>query len=423
MHARGLPRPSRPASRRQALVASLLLATLLSARAKPARADNCTTPLTSTCINDDNLWPHAGSSRFMTLGGTETTARGEIGFGLYTSYLSRPISLQTDSGGASTTDYAVDNQINTSFLFAYGVSDRLELDAIVPVTLSQTGVGASPLTGASSGLQTSAVRDFRFGFAYALIPRKRVDLQAYKHADVPRPSVWSLTGRLELSAPTGDTNGFASDGYAVWSPSVAADYRRGPWFAGSELGLRLRKTEELQGARVGSQAFIGLGIGRDILPRELLSVVAEAYVLPTFSEQHTISAPGDIIGTESTPNGKYIAPAEWMLSVRSAPMFGGDVQLQAGGGGSIPFSSDAPITNPRFRFSLSVRYAPLGHDSDGDGVLDKDDKCPHVHGVPGNPAGDGCPASAEHEQVDLTGTPVEPPVSQPSPPSLTPPTQ
>jgi hypothetical protein len=84
---------------------------------------------------------------------------------------------------------------------------------------------------------------------------------------------------------------------------------------------------------------------------------------------------------------------------------GSDLQLQAGGGGSIPFSSDAPITNPRFRFAFSIRYAPLGHDTDGDGVLDKDDKCPFVHGVPGNPAGDGCPPSAEREQVDLTGTP------------------
>ena len=248
------------------------------------------------------------------------------------------------------------------------------------------------------------------------MPRNRVDPEAHLLGDFPAPSVWALTGRFEMSAPTGDQGSFASDGYAVWSPSLAADYRRGAWFAGSELGLRLRKTEELQGARVGSQAFLGLGLGRDLLPRELLSVVAEAYVLPTFSEQHTITAPPDTIGTVSSPNGQYIVPAEWMLSVRSAPLFGGDVQLQAGGGGSIPFASDAPITNPRFRFSLSVRYAPLGRDSDGDGIPDRDDKCPFVHGVAGNPAGEGCPQSAEHEQVDLTGSPPEPsPAPPPSP--------
>ncbi len=398
--------------------ATLAVAALALVFADDARAQSCGAPLSSTCINADNLWPHAGSSRFLTLGGTETTARGEVGFGVYTTYLSRPIVLTTDSGGSPTTDYAIDNQINASFLFTYGVSDRLELDAIVPVTLSQTGTGASPLTGGGS-LETSGVRDFRFGLTYAFVPRKRVDVDAYAWADAPRPSVWGLTGRFEMSAPTGDTSNFSSDGYAVWSPSLTGDYRRGSWFAATEVGLRLRPAQELQGARVGSQAFFGLGLGHDLLPRELLSVVAEAYLLPTFAEQHTITAPPDVIGTVSSPNGQYIVPAEWMLSVRTAPLVGGDLQVQAGGGGSIPFSSDAPITNPRFRFSLSVRYAPLGHDSDGDGIPDRDDKCPFVHGLAGNPAGEGCPASAERETVDLTATPPEP---APAPALASPPT-
>ncbi len=421
MRAHGSPRPSHrtgTSGRAGAFAAGALIAVSVVALAREASAQNCGAPLASTCINDDNLWPHAGPSRFLTLGGSETTARGEVSFGLYTTYLSRPIVLQTNGGGAPATDYAIDNQVNENFLFAYGVSDRLELDAIAPVTLSQTGTGASPITGATSGLQTSGVRDFRFGFAYAIVPTRRVDTDAYAEG-LARPSLFGLTGRLELSAPTGDTQSFGSDGYVVWSPGFAGTFRYKGLFADGEAGLRLRKTEELEGQRVGSQVFLGLGVGVDLMPHDRLSLVAEGYVLPTFAQQHTISAPADTIGTISTPNGKYIDPAEWMVSVRSAPLLGGDFQVQGGGGGSIPFASDAPITNPRFRFSLSVRYAPLGHDSDGDGVLDKDDKCPYVHGLAGNPAGDGCPASAEHEQVDLTGSPAPgtqaPPASSPPP--------
>ena len=412
---RGTERPTRVL----AGLAAFALAGAFSLDARPAHADNCQTPLTSTCINDDNLWPHAGSSHFLTIGGTETAMRDEVGFGFYASYLSRPIVLTTNSGGSPTNDYVVDNQVNGSFLFSYGVSNRLELDVVVPVTLSQTGTGSDPLTGGTTGLPTSGVRDVRLGFAYALVPRARVggENAGSDRREVVRPSVWAMTARFEISAPTGDTNGFGSDGYAVWSPSLAADYRRGSWFGGAEVGLRIRRTEELQGARVGSQAFVGLGLGRDLLPHEWLSVVAEAYALPTFSEQHTITAPPETIGTVSSPNGQYIVPAEWMLSVRTAPFFGGDLQVQAGGGGSIPFGSEPPITNPRFRFSLSVRYAPVGHDSDGDGVLDRDDKCPFVHGLAGNPAGEGCPASADHEQVDLTGDGASP---KPSPVPRTP---
>ena len=216
--------PRRPRHSTTTLLAGTVSAiamagTLLGAPAI-ARADGCTTGFYSTCINDDNLWPHAGASHFLTIGGTETAPRGEVGFGLFTSYLSRPIVLQTNSGGSSTTDNAIDNQLNGSFLFSFGVTNRLELDAILPTTFTQSGTGAASLTGQTSGLSNTGVRDMRFGFSYAIVPRKRVDPTAYEYAgyaraDVPRPSVWALTGRFEMSAPTGDTAGFGSDGHAV----------------------------------------------------------------------------------------------------------------------------------------------------------------------------------------------------------------
>jgi hypothetical protein len=49
-----------------------------------------------------------------------------------------------------------------------------------------------------------------------------------------------------------------------------------------------------------------------------------------------------------------------MVSVHSSPLLDGDLGLQLGGGGAIPIGPDAPVTAPRFRFILSVRYAPLG---------------------------------------------------------------
>jgi hypothetical protein len=141
------------------------------------------------------------------------------------------------------------------------------------------------------------------------------------------------------------------------------------------------------------------------LPRELLTAGAEAFFLPAFAEQHTDTGLG-IAGIESTPNGQYITPAEWMIALRSAPLLGNALQLELAGGGPISFSSDE-VTNPRFRFTLSVRYARVLRDSDGDGVPDAEDKCPYVPGIPGNPAGNGCPPSAVIERVDLTATPLE----------------
>ena len=136
--------------------------------------------------------------------------------------------------------------------------------------------------------------------------------------------------------------------------------------------------------------MLGIGVGYDLLARELLTVVAEARALPTFAEQHdaTISTQGLV----STPNGTYITPAEWDLSVRTAPLVGGDLAFQLGGGGGIPLAKDTAVTTPRFRFTLGIRYAPMARDTDGDGVLDKDDKCPREAAprVAGQPF-DGCP--------------------------------
>jgi OOP family OmpA-OmpF porin len=368
--------------RARTAVASLaaVLAGALSAPA--ARATNCT-GFFDPCVNDDTLWPHAGPSRFVAVGSTETDAAGQVGFGLVTSYLNRPVILGTRLGSLQTNQYAVNDQVNGTFLWSYGVTDRLELDLALPLTFGQGGTGLAPITG-GSGLKDTAVRDMRFGFAYALVPRPRVD----EARETARRSSWGLMARLEVSAPTGDPNQFAGEPSGVFVPSVAGDWRYGRLFAGAELGARLRPTTEVLGARIGTQLVTSVGVGYDFLARTgLLAATLEAWALPTFAEQHQITNPDGVY--VSTPDGRHITPAEWQLSVRTAPMAGGDISVQAGGGGGIPLSGDDGITTPRFRFTLGIRWAPLSYDSDHDGIPDARDRCPsQAAHTP-----DGCPAA------------------------------
>jgi hypothetical protein len=94
-------------------------------------------------------------------------------------------------------------------------------------------------------------------------------------------------------------------------------------------------------------------VGYDILPRSLLSARLEAWALPTFAEQSDVAVVSDMYTTQ--PNGQHVTPAEWQLSARTAPLRRGDLSIQLGGGG--PLGGDAP-TQPRFRFTLGVRWAP-----------------------------------------------------------------
>lgn len=340
---------------------------------RDARAQQCTNPLISTCINSESYWPHAGPQRFAAVGSAETVAQRQIGFGLVGSYLSRPIVINGPSpGGAGSDQFAIDNQVNANFLFAYGVTDRLQLDFGLPITLVQDGAGISPLTGGGS-LRDTAVRDLRFGFAYALVPRERTDLQ--KAADEGGPGKsFAVVTRFTTSAPIGDNSDFAGERTAVFAPSIAADYRLWRLFFGADVGGRIRPPTEFAGSRVGTQLTTAAGAGFEILPRELLSVFLEGRAYINFAEQHTTQQ--SAFGITSRPNGETIIPAEWTLGVRSAPFVGGDVSFFGGGGGPLPITTPGPITVPRFRFILGVTYAPMNRDSDGDGVPDRIDRCP-----------------------------------------------
>jgi hypothetical protein len=317
---------------------SFLLAGL---HARDARASDCSAP-DSPCVNDDALWAHAGPSRFVAIASTDTIATGQIGFGLLATYLSRPVVVHVPPpGGPGSDQYAVNDQANGTFLWSYGVTSRLELDLAVPVTFGQGGTGLAPITG-GSGLKDTAVRDMRFGFAYALLPPGQA---------------WGITPRLEVSAPTGDADQFAGERSGVFVPTVAAQWQAGHLFVGAEIGARIRPTTELFGARLGSQLVTALGAGYDLLARrDLLSVALEAWVLPTFAEQDDVQRPNGV--DVLTPNGKHITPAEWQLSVRSAPLSGGDLAIQASGGTAIPIGDTPILTEPRFRFTLGVRWAP-----------------------------------------------------------------
>src|SRR5262249_16697269 len=124
---------------------------------------------------------------------------------------------------------------------------------------------------------------------------------------------------------------------------------------------------------VGTQVVTALGVGYDILPRELLAATLEAWALPGLDTQKdvTVPAPGAIA---TAANGAHMTPAEWHLSLRTAPVHGGDFSTQAGGGGGPPLGGDTPVPTPHFRFPLALRWAPHGGHAapaaakDGDGA-------------------------------------------------------
>ncbi len=324
---------------------------IVASSTRAVLANECTGNV-SPCINDDTLWPHAGPSRFQAVGGSDTTAAGQLGFGLQASYLSRPIVLQLQSPGGGTQAYAINDQANATFLFSYGVERRLELDLALPLTLGQGGTGLAPVTG-GAGLNDTAVRDMRFGFTYALARGAHRERAA-------QDETWGLAARFEVSAPTGDRDQFAGERSGVFVPSLSGDARIGRFFGAAEVGARIRPITQLLGARVGTQLLGELGVGFDLAADGRLSAELEAWALPTLVSQsgsEEVAPAAHTLPTGPSSGGATLIPAEWQLSLRGLPLASRELSVLLGGGGAL----DDSLGTPRMRFTLSVRWTPSAH--------------------------------------------------------------
>lgn len=373
---------------------SLLAAAALAvagAWSHPCRAQCEPATGVSPCIDADPVWFPTGATRFVTIPASHTIEPGRYGIGFGLTYFDDPVVFGADSPDPEGRKIrAVDDALDASLLFGAGLTDRVEIGAALPFRLLQHGAGVEGVTSQEGApITTSAARDARVGGSVALFPRARAP-----------GGIWGAKAGLELTLPLGNEEAFAGDRSLVAAPSISADLDVGRFFAAAVIGARLRKPTTVAGATLGSQIVASLGAGVDVLPRERLSLAAEAWTLPTLASQD-----------RDLPNGGRVKdatllPAEWMASIRSSPFGEGDFTLLLGAGAAIPLSKEtrvapdgtetlerfAGVTAARFRVAFVIRYVPLGRDTDADALPDADDDCPDTaEDRDGFEDADGCP--------------------------------
>jgi hypothetical protein len=319
--------------------------------AASARAECASDAHLSTCFDADTFWPHAGPSYFDFVGGRTTTPRGSFALALVSTYVARPLVLvlpSADPQGAEVI--ALDHVTDTTLLFSFGITDRLDASFALPVVAYRSGSGISALTSQhTANLSRAALRDPRAGVALRLVGPAEGAAASER---------FGLAARLELGLPIGDESSFAGDASIVGIPGISGDVRVAPFIFGFELGARIRKTADLMGARVGSQLFGALALGGDVLARGRLGFFIEAMALPTFAEQRDLTldpSTGDRVVAGTRPS---LVPAEWHAAVRSADAIVEGVSLSLGAGTPLLFSGESGVTSPRYRLTLSIRYAP-----------------------------------------------------------------
>ncbi len=343
---------------RGALAAGLVLAaTTATSTASAQSAD----PPYDPAI-DVQLFQYAiGPKTFFTVADADVGAKRQLSMDFLVTFLTKPFTVYnvSDDGGMITTErtQVVDQMVAGQIAAAYGLTDKIQLGASLPVVFTMSGEGLDPATGmpSGSGLQISGLGDLLLEGKVRLLRKPAFRLAAALGATIP------------TSVGSGGATYIGDD-----LPALRA-HLDATWPIGSRLslganaGIIARKAREIYASEIGSQLTYGAALALRVTDR--LSVVGEGYGRSGLGNFSVDQSPMEAIGGLRFRVGRSLS-------------------VVAGGGAGLTQG----IGSPEARFFVALGYAPDIRDSDGDGIPNGSDRCVLVpEDVDGFSDADGCP--------------------------------
>jgi len=287
--------------------------------------------------------------------GTALAEPGRLVLGTTLGWVDRPLVVADPSGGDDAA--LVNGRLGLDFGVAVGVLPWLELGAMLPVVLYQSGaseVGDRQLPA----LATAGTGDLRL--------RAKISLLSSVEDG------FGVGFVVEGLFPTAVLGGFAgNDGFGMQA-MILADFRLLGFHLALGAGYRVRPERVLGDLDVDDE-IVWSAAARVPLP-------ADFGILLQAQGAHGVLGPDGAFGAQDEN------PVLLHLGVDLPAL--GDLRAVVGGGMGVTSGYGAP----RFDLFLQVRYAPRDHDRDADAILDHADECPEIpEDEDGFEDGDGCP--------------------------------
>ncbi|HWO18104.1 MAG TPA: transporter [Kofleriaceae bacterium] len=300
-----------------------------------------------------------GPKTFVTVSNADVAAPKQLAVDALVTFLTKPFTIYNvdeDRMISGERVRVIESLTAAQLAVAYGLTDKLQLGASLPVIFTLRGEGLEPNTGtpAMGGLHVTGLGDIVVEGKYGLLRKNNMKIAAL--------------GGLSLPTSVGsDGSQFIGDDLPALRARLAVQYDAGRLSVGANGGVLLRKPRTIYDSTIGPQ--LAWGVGAAVRITERLSAIAESYGragLPSFSLD---ASPLEAIGG-------------LRLYATSA------VAVLAGGGAGLVRG----IGSPASRFFLSVGYAPDVRDTDSDGVPNGRDRCPtEPEDRDGYADSDGCP--------------------------------
>jgi hypothetical protein len=305
-----------------------------------------------------------GPKSFFTVANADTADPKQLAVDALITFVKDPFIVYTTDGAqdpmitGERTD-VVESLTAAQLSAAYGLTDKIQIGASLPLVFSLTGQGLDPVTGNGmpNGLQVTGTGD--------LLVEGKMGLW---HA---RDNSLRLAGIAGVSLPTSfgsDQSRFIGDDLPTLRGRFAATYSAGRISLGANAGFILRKPRTIYSSTVGQQ--LTFGVAAAVAATDKFSVIGELFGRGGLESKFALDeSPMEAVGGLRLIAAKSVA-----------------VTLGAGGG------LDRAIGAPTIRFFASLGYAPDVRDSDGDGVANSRDKCPLIpEDRDGHEDNDGCP--------------------------------
>lgn len=327
-------------------------------------------------VDVQTFWPTGGPQQGLALRSAEVQPHLNFGFTLQSNYSYRPLVYRPV---AAPTDViaAIDHAYTVDFLWAFGLFDRVQIMAALPMVAAQTGAGIRPVTNGGIGDELSlvALRD----------PRIDVAVQIIKRARRTNERGFALRGDFGITLPTGDDR-FQSNATVVLQPVIVADFRVAGLTITANAGARLGFESRSWAGALFPPVFLGaLGVSYRPTPLPRLSVAVDSqFLVPLVASQQASQpcVPSPCVTSNA------ITAGELFVGARYAVDRGRDVEVTAGVGAPLTSAAGVPIV----RGLLGIAFTPRALDDDQDGVREMDDRCPNAReDRDGFEDNDGCP--------------------------------
>jgi OOP family OmpA-OmpF porin len=327
----------------------------------PDAAHAQATPPFDAAIDVQTFEYAIGPKTFITIADSEVTVRGQLAVDALVTFLTKPFKIyDVDKAhpdvitGTRTT--VVSSMTAAQLTAAYGVTDRLQLGANLPIIFALQGDGLMPQTGgpAPNGLNVTGLGDLVLEAKVRLVRDGRLRVAAI--------------GGLSLPSSVGSGGSqFIGDDLPTVRGKLAAQLDTGRLSFGANAGVLVRKPRTIYDSTIGQQLTWGAAGAVRLTDR--FSLAVEGYGragLPSFALD--------------------ASPLEVEAGLRMYAT--STVALLVGGGAGLVQG----IGSPESRFFVSIGYAPDVRDSDGDGIPNGRDRCPLVaEDKDGFEDDDGCP--------------------------------